>query len=45
MVILIKSIAARDEMEYKASQEAEEKASVTSLGSGSNSMGARPGFA
>ena len=45
MVILIKSIAARDEMEYKASQEAEEKASVTSLGSGSNSMGARSGFA
>ena len=45
MVILIKSIAARDEMEYKASQEAEEKASAASLGSGPNSMGARPGFA
>ena len=45
MVILIKSIAARDEMEYKASQEGEEKASAASLGSGPNSMGARPGFA
>lgn len=44
MVILIKSIAARDEMEYKASQKSQEKASAVSLDSGPNSMGAHPGF-
>ena len=45
MVILIKSIAARDEMEYYAAQKAEEKDSTSPLDSGPSSIGTRPGFA
>jgi hypothetical protein len=45
MVILIKSIAARDEMEYYAAQKAEEKDSSSPLDSGPSSIGSRPGFA
>ena len=45
MVILIKSIAARDEQEYRAAQKAEDRASVLPPRPGPGSMGARPGFA
>lgn len=45
MVILIKSIAARDEMEYYAALKAEEKDSTSPLDSGPSSIGSRPGFA
>jgi hypothetical protein len=45
MVILIKSIAARDEMEYYAALKVEEKDSTSPLDSGPSSIGSRPGFA